>query len=51
MTGNYLDMTRDEVKKWQVQKRHHKPDSPFADGNIHPKQAKLLFGDKFEIVV
>jgi hypothetical protein len=51
VTGNYLDMTRDEVKKWQVQKRHHKPDSQFADGNIHPRQAKLLFGDKFEIVV
>jgi hypothetical protein len=51
VTGNYLDMTRDEVTKWQVQKRHHKPGSQFADGNIHPRQARTLFGDKFEIVV
>jgi hypothetical protein len=50
VTGNYLDMTRDEVKKWQVEKRHHKPGSQFADGNIHAKQARILFGKRFEIV-
>ena len=50
VTGNYLEMTRDEVIKWQIQKRHHKPENKFADGNIHPRQAKILFGKKFEIV-
>jgi len=48
--GNYLKATRDEVRRWQLQKRGLKPGSPLADGNIHPKQAQLLFGKRFELV-
>lgn len=48
--GNYLEQTRDEVRRWQLQKRGLKPGSPLADGDIHPKQAQLLFGKRFELV-
>ena len=48
--GNYLEQTRDEVRRWQPEKRGLKPGSPLADGDIHPKQAQLLFGKRFELV-
>lgn len=50
VTGNFLDQTRAEVTKWQLQKRHAAPGSPDADGNIHPDQAKALFGKRFHLV-
>jgi hypothetical protein len=50
VTGNYLDETRAEVKKWQIQKRHATPGSEMADGNLHPKQARILFGKRFRFV-
>jgi hypothetical protein len=50
ITGNYLDMTRAEVQKWQIQKRHAKPGTEMADGNLHPKQAQILFGKRFNFV-
>jgi peptidase M23-like protein len=50
VTGNYLDMTRDEVKKWQVQKRHAETGTAMANGNLHPKQARALFGKRFTLV-
>ncbi|WP_028644124.1 M23 family metallopeptidase [Nocardioides sp. URHA0020] len=50
VTGNYLDRTRAEVIKWQLQKRHLQPGSANADGNVHPKQAKALFGSRFTLV-
>jgi hypothetical protein len=50
VTGNYLEQTRSEVTKWQVQRRHATPGSPDADGNIHPAQAEVLFGKRFHLV-
>jgi hypothetical protein len=50
VTGNYLDMTRAEVTKWQVQKRHAEPGTVMANGNLHPKQAQILFGQRFNLV-
>jgi hypothetical protein len=50
VTGNYLDQTRSEVTRWQVQKAHADPGSANADGNIHPAQAKALFGKHFHLV-
>jgi hypothetical protein len=50
VTGNYLDMTRAEVTKWQVQKRHAEPGTVMANGNLHPKQARILFGKRFTLV-
>lgn len=41
--GHYSKATRAQVRRWQLQKRHLKPDSPKADGNVHPKQAEALF--------
>jgi hypothetical protein len=45
VTGDYRAATRDQVIRWQVQRRHQEPGSPRADGNVHPNQAKLLFKD------
>jgi Peptidase family M23 len=50
VTGNYLDLTRAEVTKWQVQKRHAEPGTVMANGNVHPKQAQILFGKRFTLV-
>ena len=50
ITGNYLDQTRAEVQKWQIQKRHAKPGSDMADGNLHPRQAQIMFGKRFKFV-
>lgn len=50
VTGNYLERTRAEVTKWQVQKRHAEPGSPQADGNVRPRQAEALFGRRFRLV-
>jgi murein DD-endopeptidase MepM/ murein hydrolase activator NlpD len=41
VTGDYDEHTRDEVKKWQQQVAKDPPQ--FADGNLGPRQAKLLF--------
>jgi hypothetical protein len=43
--GHYSKATRAQVRRWQLQVRHLKPDSPRADGNVHPKQAEALFKD------
>lgn len=43
--GHYSKATRAQVRRWQLQKRHLKPDSSKADGSIHPKQAEALFKD------
>jgi hypothetical protein len=50
VTGNYLDMTRAEVQKWQIQKRKAKEGTEMADGNLHPKQARIMFGKRFTFV-
>jgi hypothetical protein len=50
LTGNYLEQTQAEVIRWQVQKRGLEPGSPMADGNVHPKQARFLFGKRFTLV-
>lgn len=50
VTGNYLEETRAEVKKWQIQKRHAKPGTEMANGDLHPQQARILFGKRFDFV-
>jgi Peptidase family M23 len=50
VTGNYLDLTRAEVTKWQVQKRHAEPGTVMANGNLHANQAQILFGKRFTLV-
>jgi hypothetical protein len=49
VTGNYLEMTRDEVKKWQVQKDGAEPGTDAADGNVGPLQAARLFTKSFTV--
>jgi hypothetical protein len=44
VTGNFGEMTRDEVKKWQSQVAHDA-----ADGALGPRQAALLFGAGFDV--
>jgi hypothetical protein len=41
VTGDYDQLTRDEVKKWQTQVAKDPPQ--FADGNVGPRQALRLF--------
>jgi len=43
VTGNYLEMTRDEVQKWQIQKDHAEAGTSDADGNLGPLQAAKIF--------
>jgi len=45
VTGNFLDLTLAEVRKWQTQIPHDPP-----DGKLGPKQARLLFGSGYAIV-
>lgn len=49
-TGNYLDQTRAEVTKWQVQKQGAEPGSDDASGNLTRKQIKAMFGKRFKLV-
>jgi hypothetical protein len=50
-SGNFTSRTRDEVIKWQVQKRHAVPGSIEAGGNVIPEQATALFrGPRFHLV-
>ena len=50
-TGNYNANTRDEVTKWQLQKRHATPGTVEANGNVSPEQAAILFrGPRFRII-
>jgi murein DD-endopeptidase MepM/ murein hydrolase activator NlpD len=49
VTGNYLEMTRDEVKKWQTQKDGQTAGSDAGDGNITPRQARKLFGRRYTV--
>ena len=50
VTGNYLDMTRAEVKKWQLQKDQAEPGSATAQGDLTAAQAKRLFTKHFHLV-
>lgn len=50
MSGNYLDRTRAEVGRWQVQKAHATPGTDAANGNVQPDQIRILFGSRFELV-
>jgi hypothetical protein len=43
ITGDYRAATRDEVIKWQVHVRGHKAGSAQADGDVHRRQAEVLF--------
>jgi len=43
ITGDYRAATRDEVTKWQVHVRGQKPGSALADGDVHHRQAEVLF--------
>jgi len=45
VTGNFLDLTLAEVRKWQKQIPNDPP-----DGKLGPKQARLLFGSGYDIV-
>lgn len=47
--GNYLTLTRAEVKRWQQAKFGHPSSSPKADGNLRREQAKILFGAKITV--
>jgi len=50
-SGNYNGATRDEVIKWQVQKRHATPGTVDANGDVNPEQAAILFsGPRFHII-
>jgi len=50
-SGNYTGKTRDEVIKWQVQKRNATPGTVDANGNVSPEQAAVLFrGPRFHII-
>jgi hypothetical protein len=50
-SGNYTAKTRDEVIKWQVQKRHATPGTVEANGDVSPDQAVILFrGPRFQLV-
>lgn len=49
VTGNYLEMTRAEVKKWQIQKDGAEKGTDAADGNLGPLQAASLFTRSFTI--
>jgi murein DD-endopeptidase MepM/ murein hydrolase activator NlpD len=49
VTGNYLTMTRDEVKKWQIQKDGAAPGTEAADGNLGPLQAAKLFTKAYTV--
>ena len=41
MSGDYDELTRDEVKKWQKQVAKDPPQ--FCDGNLGPRQAHRIF--------
>ena len=50
VSGAYNKKTRDEVIKWQVQKRHAEPGTAEANGDVTPEQAAILFrGQRFRI--
>jgi len=49
VTGDYLELTRAQVSRWQVQKDGCAPGSKAADGNVGPKQARALFGTTYAI--
>ena len=50
LSGHYNQKTRNEVIKWQVQKRHAEPDRAEANGEVSPEQAPILFpGQRFRI--
>jgi hypothetical protein len=51
VNGNYNKKTRDEVIKWQVQKRNAKSGTAEANGNVSPEQAAILFtAPRFRII-
>jgi len=50
LTGNYLELTRDEIIKWQVQRRGEAPGTVMADGNLHPGQPRALFGKRYNLI-
>lgn len=43
VSGNYRSRTREEVRAWQIQVVGEQPDSPFAQGNLGPRQARRIF--------
>jgi len=49
ITGNYLDLTKAQVTRWQVQRDGCTPGTAAADGNLGPSQARQLFGDRYTI--
>lgn len=49
ISGNYLELTKDQVTRWQIQKDGCAPGTAAADGNLGPKQARDLFGTRYEI--
>lgn len=49
VTGNYLDQTRSEVTKWQLQKDGAEPGSPNADGELSARQARKMFGKRYDV--
>jgi murein DD-endopeptidase MepM/ murein hydrolase activator NlpD len=49
VTGNYLEMTRDEVQKWQIQKDGAEAGSSAANGNLGPLQAAKLFSKRYTL--
>jgi hypothetical protein len=50
VTGNYLDQTKSEVRKWQIQKVGAKPGSPEAGGEqLTVSQARRIFGKRYVV--
>jgi hypothetical protein len=50
LSGDYNKKTRDEVIKWQLQRRHAAPGTADANGDVSPEQAAILFsGQRFRI--
>jgi hypothetical protein len=50
ITGNYLDMTKAEVMRWQIQKDGAEAGTSDADGNMGPRQTRRIFGKRYEVV-
>lgn len=50
VTGNYLELTRAEVTKWQTQKAGATAGTSAANGILTARQAKRLFGRRVAVI-
>lgn len=49
VTGNFLEMTRAEVIKWQIQRDGKEPGTELASGQLNLAQARRLFPDRYTV--